>query len=500
MAEAGPTTQRQRELAFERRMSDQEALMWNIEKDPWMNPNGAALTILDQPVDFDLMVAKVRYGLSRVPRLRERVVPGLGRLAPPVWATDAEFDLAYHVRHLRLPEPGSMRQLLDLVTRLYEEPYDRTRPLWMFYVIDGLEDGQGALFSKQHHAVADGIGALRMAEVYTDLKRRPPRPPEVDLDQIFAEAVKAEQGELREAGADMSASIIDTTTRTLTHNLRRQGGIVTRAVGGVAGLVGDPAKITSGVTSAIGQIRSTLDTATGARSVDAGAPLWTNRSRRRHLEVIRVPLDQAKAAAKAMGGSVNDFFVAGAAIGALAYHAERDTPVEAINMTFVVSTRTDKAMGGNSFTPVPLQVPGGAAKTASERFEQVRDLMADRRSHVSGSGAMSAVAGVANLLPTSMTTRFARQQAAKIDLATSNLRGAPFQTYIAGGKVLAGILLGPVAGTAANLTTISQNGSLDMGLLVDPAAITDPAGLRRNIEDAYRELLACGGIIGKPVR
>jgi diacylglycerol O-acyltransferase / wax synthase len=151
-------------------------------------------------------------------------------------------------------------------------------------------------------------------------------------------------------------------------------------------------------------------------------------------------------------------------------------------------------MGGNSFTPVPLQVPGALDSDVAERFHQLRDLMADRRKVVKGGGAMSAVAGVANLLPTSMTTRIARQQAAKIDLATSNLRGAPIQTYIAGAQVLALIPLGPVAGTAANLTTISQNGWLDMGLLVDPAAVTDPAGLRRNIDEAYRELLAAGGI------
>src|SRR4051812_36614036 len=100
-ADAPQTMERRRELAFERRMSDQEALMWNIEKDPWMNPSGAALTILHQPADVDTLLAKVRYGLSRIPRLRERVVPGLGRMAPPVWATDPEFDLAFHVRHLR---------------------------------------------------------------------------------------------------------------------------------------------------------------------------------------------------------------------------------------------------------------------------------------------------------------------------------------------------------------------------------------------------------------
>ena len=484
-----PVMDRQRELSFERRMSDQEALMWNIEKDPWMNPNGAIVTILDQPVDFDLMTAKMRYGLSRVPRLRERIVPGLGRLAPPIWATDAEFDLDYHFRRIALPAPGSMRQLYDLVTRLYEEPYDRTRPLWMFYAIEGIEDGKGAMFTKQHHAVADGIGALRMAEVYTDIERDAPPPPEVDIDKIIAEAVAAEEGELIEAGADMSDSIFDTATRTMQHNLRRQGGILSRAVGNAAGVVTHPM---GAITGAADSLRSTLNTAGGGRSINAHAPLWTKRSRRRHLEAIHISVDDAKRAAKAMGGSINDLFVAGAAIGALAYHAERNTPADAINMTFVVSTRKDKAMGGNSFTPVPLQVPGGEPLSAAQRFAQIRDLMEERKNSVSGRGAMSAIAGLANLLPTSVTTRVARQQAANIDIATSNLRGAPFQTYMAGARVLAGIPMGPVAGTAANITTLSSNGTLDMGLLCDPVAIEDPAGLRRNMEDAYAELLALG--------
>ncbi|HEX6392813.1 MAG TPA: wax ester/triacylglycerol synthase domain-containing protein [Acidimicrobiales bacterium] len=492
---AAPSMERSRELAFARRMSDQEALMWNVEKDPWLNPSGALLTLLDQPADFELLIARLRYGLARLSRLRERVVPGLGRLSPPVWATDRDFELDYHIRRLSLPAPGSKRQLLDLVTHLYEEPYDRTRPLWMFYAIEGMEDGSGALFIKQHHSVADGIGALRMAEIYTDLERTPPRPPEVDLDKVFADAIAAERGELLEAGADVSDSIIDTAVRTVAHNLRRQQGIALRAAGDVFNLVTNPTRVPRAFIGLVEQIRSTLSTAGTARAMNASAPLWTNRSRKRHLETLRLSLDDAKAAAKALGGSVNDLFVTGAAMGALAYHSERGTPVEGLNMTFVVSTRSDRAMGGNAFTPVPFQVPGRGTLGPEERFTQIRDLMAERRRGVSGGGTMSAIAGIANLLPTSVSTRFARQQASKLDLATSNLRGAGFPTYIGGAAVVAGIPLGPVAGTAANLTTLSQNGSLDMGLLADPAAVTDPAGLARNIDDAYRELLAAGGIV-----
>ncbi|HET6873945.1 MAG TPA: wax ester/triacylglycerol synthase domain-containing protein, partial [Acidimicrobiales bacterium] len=472
----------------ERHMSDQEALMWNIEKDPWMNPSGAILTIFDRPVDFDLLVGRIRAGLARLPRLRERVVPGLGRLSPPVWVTDPDFDLSYHARLLSLPAPGSIRQLLDLATRLYEEPYDRTRPLWMFYAIEGVEGGKGALLVKQHHSVADGIGALRMAEMYTDLERTPPPPPDVDLAEIT--------GGSTSSGADIGTSILDTASRTLSHNLRRGGGILTRTVGDVARAITHPAELPATVAGAAGQVLGTLEMAGGGRGGQARSSLWTNRSRRRHLESLRLSVEDAKAAAKALGGTLNDLFVAGAALGAFAYHAERDAPIEVLNMTFVVSTRADKAMGGNAFTPVPIQVPRGGELTAEERLHQLRDLMAERRRRVRGRGPMSAIAGIANILPTSVTTRIARQQATKVDLATSNLRGAPFQTYIAGAQVLRAIPLGPVAGTAANLTTISQNGWLDMGLLADPAAIADPGGLAANIDASYRELLAAGGIVG----
>ncbi|MEM7273891.1 MAG: wax ester/triacylglycerol synthase domain-containing protein, partial [Actinomycetota bacterium] len=111
------------------RMTEHEALMWNIEKDPWLNPSGASLTILDQPVDVDRFRTQLAYGVTRLPRLYQRVVPGLGRFTPPSWAPDPEFDLDYHILQIELPAPGSRRQLLDLAARLYQEPMDRTRPL-----------------------------------------------------------------------------------------------------------------------------------------------------------------------------------------------------------------------------------------------------------------------------------------------------------------------------------------------------------------------------------
>jgi hypothetical protein len=87
-----------------------------------------------------------------------------------------------------------------------------------------------------------------------------------------------------------------------------------------------------------------------------------------------------------------------------------------------------------------------------------------------------------------------------MDFATSNLRAAPFPMYISGSRLLENVVMGPVAGTAFNLTVISYNGSLDMGVFIDPAAVEDPAGLRRHLENAYQHLLEAGGMMADETR
>jgi hypothetical protein len=323
-------------------------------------------------------------------------------------------------------------------------------------------------------------------------ERRPEPPAEVDLAALIAADLAAEAAdELPEQGGDWSTGFVDTASRSIGHLLRRQAGISRRVLSEAALYVADPLRAKDGAERLVSSARGLLGQARGGGDVAGGSPLWKGRSRRRHIEALQVPLADAQQAAKALGGSVNDFFVAGAVIGAAKYHEKRATPVEAFNISFVVSTRTDKAAGGNSFTPARVQVPG-APIPAATAFATVRDIMAARRAAVTGQGAFSSVAGVANLLPTSLVTRVARAQAAKMDFATSNLKAAPFATYISGALITQNICMGPVAGTAYNLTVLSYNGSLDIGAFIDPAAVEDPADLRRCMEDAYAELVAAG--------
>jgi diacylglycerol O-acyltransferase len=193
---------REREQRFNDRMSDHEALMWNIEKDPWLNPSGAAITILKGSIDEEHFRRTMRRAVAKMPRLYERVVPGLGRLAPPAWVPDPEFDIDYHMRRLRLPKPGTDRQLFDLAAQLYQEPLDRTRPLWRFVVIDGLKGGRSAIWSIVHHAVADGIGQLRMAEMYQQLDPTTPHARRRRSRGIVADAVEAHHA--KQLGGDLT--------------------------------------------------------------------------------------------------------------------------------------------------------------------------------------------------------------------------------------------------------------------------------------------------------
>lgn len=84
------------------------------------------------------------------------------RLGQPFWADDHSLDLEYHVRHLALPRPGEIRDLLALVSLLHSAVLDRARPLWECYVIEGVGDNRFAIYSKFHHAMMDGVSAMRV--------------------------------------------------------------------------------------------------------------------------------------------------------------------------------------------------------------------------------------------------------------------------------------------------------------------------------------------------
>src|SRR6267154_1637075 len=143
-------------------MSAWEALMWRAEADPRTRSTGLLVEILDREPDWDRLVAAHDRVSQQIPRLRERAVEPLLPLFPPAWSPDPHFDLGYHLQRVRVPEPGTMRQLLDLAQGILARPLDKARPPWEVVLVEGLEDGRAGYLLKVHHSLSDGLGLMQL--------------------------------------------------------------------------------------------------------------------------------------------------------------------------------------------------------------------------------------------------------------------------------------------------------------------------------------------------
>jgi WS/DGAT/MGAT family acyltransferase len=464
----------ERETRFERRMSDAEALMWNLEKDPSLRSTFVTLTFLDQAPSFEGFRRRMARAVAELPRLRQRVVSSPARMAPPEWQDDPSFDLDFHVRRIGLAAPGTDRQLLDFAAADFQDPFDRARPLWRYTIVEGLTGGRAALLAKMHHTITDGVGGIRLSAMFIDLEREADDPPLPEQSPF----------------ADSPEGIVSDITDALLHGLRRQLGMTRRTAANVVDLLLHPERVPRQAADVIEIGRSVLRQL--IVTDHSRSPLWTGRrSLGRHFEVLSVDLDRLKEVANALEGTVNDAFVCGVAGGAGAYHRAKGVEVDELRVSMPISTRTDKSAGGNSFTPTRALVPAGT-KDPVERFEGVRARLSSTKSE-RAVGFTNAFAGILNALPTSVVVNVVRQQVETVDFATSNLRGAPWDLYIAGAEIVGNHPMGPTGGTAFNATVLSYRGTLDMGINMDTAAIDEPGLLRDCIAESFDELLTIKG-------
>jgi diacylglycerol O-acyltransferase len=114
------------------------------------------------------------------------------------WTEDDQFDLEYHVRHSAVPAPGRIRELLELCGRLHGTRLATERPLWEMHFIEGLDDGRVAVYTKLHHALVDGVSAMRLlqATLSDDPDVRDAPPPWAARE--IADRVEKEQAALAE--------------------------------------------------------------------------------------------------------------------------------------------------------------------------------------------------------------------------------------------------------------------------------------------------------------
>jgi WS/DGAT/MGAT family acyltransferase len=458
------------EMYFDRAMSNAEGLMWRLEKDPHLSSTFGTVMLLDHAPDFDSFRRRMERTALAIPRLRQRVLPSAANLSPPTWVDDPDFDIDLHVRRIACPKPGTLRQVLDLASLVVADPFDRTRPLWQFIVVEGMRGGKAALIQKMHHTITDGERGVELSLQYLDFERDAPEPPPIDPDT----AERAEPPQLTPA---------DTIRDLLAGTMRIPIGIAKQ----VRDLLADPAAIPDASTAAAKTMRGILSQLSDTEA--ARSPLWARRSLQRRVEPARAPFRATKDAAKRLGGTLNTAFLTAAADAASAYHIEMGEPIESLRASMAISTRTDDS-GGNAFTLARLLVPTGEMPIA-ERFFAIDEATKAARQSTKDAG-LDTLAAVTTALPTSLITRLARQQANTVDFATSNVKGSPVPMFVAGAQLLEIYPIGPLAGVAFNLTLMSYLGSLDMALNIDTAAVESPELLAECLDRSFKQLIRAG--------
>jgi WS/DGAT/MGAT family acyltransferase len=462
------------------RMSDSEALMWAVESDPALRCDFCNLTIVDGPIERDRMIATVARAVRAIPRLSQRVVEPSVPVATPEWV-DTEVDLDAHVHWVELGESSDMRALLGLCAQLSEPPFDRERPLWDFTVIEGLDGDRTALLQRMHHTITDGVGGLKLSLEIVDIDPAG-RGDDGTGDGGTGDGDGSDSVEGPEsARPSLVASARHAISDSASRGLERSGAVI----GGARRVLTDPRGAPRRVADAwalVGSLRRQLLVLGGARS-----DVIDDRSLHRHYEVRTYSLPATIAAAKALGGSVNDVFVTAITSALAEYHAELGSHTTELRMAMAVNTRGRGDSAANRFSPTRVLVPITPDDDRA-RFDEIHRRL-DTTKREPAVVATEGVAGLVSNLPAPVLATLARSQARTIDFATSNLRGSPIPLYLAGRRIVGNHALGPRVGCAMNATMMSMCDELHVGLNIDPAAICDIPTFTARLDEAFARLL-----------
>ena len=356
------------------------------------------------------------------------------RLGHWFWEQDTEFEIDYHLRHSALPRPGRIRELLALVSRLHGVLMDRTRPLWEMNLIEGLADGRVAMYTKVHHAMFDGIAAMRLLQAALAdnpndqrpplwAQERPPRPPRPDEPP--------------------------------------QPGLVERALR--AG-----AEIFPGLSSGLREIvRATDDSYADAQPFHAPPTMLNVRiSGSRRFAAQSYSLERFKAIGKQTGATVNDVTLAvcsGALRSYLIHHnALPDKPLIAM---VPVSIRAADTEGGNQVSILLANL----ATHVDDPLERLRLIIdstthaKDKLSKMTRLERLAHAAGMSAPMGASMVTGHARRRPI-YNVVISNVPG-PKQTLYLDGMRLDEVypVSIPVEYLALNITITGYRDQLGFG-------------------------------------
>ena len=446
-------------------------LMHRGEANPRTRSGIMALEILDRTPDWERFRTRFENASRKALRLRQKVVVPTLPTASPRWVVDPDFNLDFHVRRMRVSEPGSLRQVFDIAELMIQSPLDIARPLWTATLIEGLPDGKAATLLHLSHAVTDGVGSVEMFAHIYDLERDPPAQP-TPTEPIPQDLTP---NDLMREGLN-----------NLAVNVAKGAG---NALWGAASVFGRAASRPSAALSgALSYARS------GARVMSRAAepsPLLRRRSLATRSEAIDLKLSDLHRAAKAGGGSINDAYLAGLC-GALGrYHEALGVPISTLPMAVPVSLRAESdAAGGNRFTGVNLAAPIGTTDPVA-RMQKIRLQMTQRRDEPA-MDIIGSIAPVLSVLPGPLLESMTGSVVGS-DVQASNVPVYPGDTFLAGAKVLRQYGIGPLPGVAMMVVLISRGGYCTITARYDRAAIRDEQLFAQCLLDGFNEILALAG-------
>lgn len=384
-----------------------------------------------------------------------------GGIGPWTWQEDEKFDLEYHVRHSALPLPGRIRELLALVSRLHGSLLDRHRPLWESHLIEGVADGRFALYTKVHHALVDGVSAMRLMveAMSTD-------PDEVDMPYPWERRPGASRRRVEPVGVGERVES------------------VVRSVGEVPGLVAGAGM------AAVRSLVSNLNEQTAAMPYQAPRTMLNVPvTGARRFAAQSWSMDRVRTAGKRYGATVNDMVLAMSAGALRQYLVEQDAlpdqPLIAMVPVSLKARMDADAEGGNAVGALLCNL-GTHLPNPVDRLECIQQSMARGKAQYEGLTPTQILAlSALSLTPGAVSIGLGRMGGLAsmvrpgFNIVISNVPGSSKPLYWNGARMVGSYPVSVlVDGQAMNITVTSYDDSLDFGII----------GCRRNIPHLQRML------------
>ena len=438
------------------------------------------------------LMATVERAARRVPRLRQRVVSPLLPISRPHWVADPDFELTYHLRHVRIPEPGGFAELMALAEVAAMAPLDPARPLWELTLVEGLRDPgacQGSArrcCGSSRTRSATGSACCKIALALLDLEPRAARTSRrSSRSRHGGRARKSRAALLRDRLVELPA---DLTIDALRGG--QVGGRRRAARGGRSGARSEPG-------GGLRALARAADDPAGGRAV-AGA------ARPRHQAPAAGARGAARGAqagrARRPAARVNDAYLAGVLGAMRRYHealgvdrrpaADGRSGVRPARGRRPASPRRPTSRPAATTSARSASPRGWGSPIPAERIREVHDLVAAGRAEPAH-GATDVLARVFARTPQCCSPRSPASRASStFRRATSPAFPARSSSPARRSTACTRSVRRP--GVAVMFVLLSYNGTCGIGVTLDEAAIPDPALFRRCVAAGFDEVLRLG--------